>query len=212
MQEKIIEMRLSEIVKFERSIELASGMREIIEYLGEQRIVELDKVNIQILHCSQIHGVDHINRVIVLGSLLAARENVSENDWIILLNALKYHDIGRINDKVDDSHGLRGAELIRKLYERDFLKDEIKTKEELDILCETVRLHSINDNYLSAVRNSNPRLYRIVSLLKDADNLDRVRLSDLDPRFLRSRNAVDMISFAEQLYRNYRLQKYLNKE
>jgi hypothetical protein len=40
----------------------------------------------------------------------------------------------------------------------------------------------------------------LTSLLKDADGLDRVRLGDLDPRFLRNPQARDMIPFAEALF------------
>ena len=38
--------------------------------------------------------------------------------------------------------------------------------------------------------------WRLTSLLKDADGLDRVRLGDLDPRRLRNPQARDMIPFA----------------
>lgn len=37
-------------------------------------------------------------------------------------------------------------------------------------------------------------------LLKDADGLDRVRLGDLDPSYLRFPEARDMVGFAEDLY------------
>jgi hypothetical protein len=39
--------------------------------------------------------------------------------------------------------------------------------------------------------------WRLTSLLKDADGLDRVRLGDLDPRRLRNPQARSMITFAE---------------
>ncbi len=42
--------------------------------------------------------------------------------------------------------------------------------------------------------------WRLTSLLKDADGLDRVRLDDLDPRYLRNPQAREMVVFAEALF------------
>jgi hypothetical protein len=42
--------------------------------------------------------------------------------------------------------------------------------------------------------------WRLTSLLKDADGLDRVRLGDLDPRYLRNPEAREMVGFAEALF------------
>ncbi len=42
--------------------------------------------------------------------------------------------------------------------------------------------------------------WRLTSLLKDADGLDRVRLGDLDPRYLRNPHAREMVRFAEALF------------
>jgi hypothetical protein len=42
--------------------------------------------------------------------------------------------------------------------------------------------------------------WRLTSLLKDADALDRVRIGDLDPRYLRHPGARGMIRFARRLF------------
>jgi hypothetical protein len=42
--------------------------------------------------------------------------------------------------------------------------------------------------------------WRLASLLKDADGLDRVRLGDLDPRYLRHPVSRTMTRFAERLF------------
>lgn len=44
--------------------------------------------------------------------------------------------------------------------------------------------------------------WRMTSLLKDADGLDRVRRGDLDPRYLRNPQAREMVGFAEGLFRD----------
>ena len=43
--------------------------------------------------------------------------------------------------------------------------------------------------------------WNLIALLKDADGLDRVRLGDLDPSYLRHSEARGTIRFAERLYR-----------
>ena len=45
-----------------------------------------------------------------------------------------------------------------------------------------------------------PRAVGLTCLLKDADNLDRVRLSGLAPRFLRYDSAKDLVGFAQRLF------------
>jgi hypothetical protein len=40
----------------------------------------------------------------------------------------------------------------------------------------------------------------LTTLLKDADALDRVRLGDLDARYLRHREAHGMICFAQEVF------------
>ena len=42
--------------------------------------------------------------------------------------------------------------------------------------------------------------WRLTSLLKDADGLDRVRLGDLDARYLRNPQAREMVGYAEALF------------
>jgi hypothetical protein len=42
--------------------------------------------------------------------------------------------------------------------------------------------------------------YRLMALLKDADGLDRVRLGDLEPHWLRHDPARMMVPFAQRLY------------
>ena len=52
---------------------------------------------------------------------------------------------------------------------------------------------------LEELDRSHPH-WRLTSLLKDADGLDRVRLGDLDPLFLRNDESRAMVPFAHALY------------
>ncbi len=40
----------------------------------------------------------------------------------------------------------------------------------------------------------------LIALLKDADGLDRVRLGDLDPSYLRLPESLTMVDFAQRLF------------
>ncbi len=42
--------------------------------------------------------------------------------------------------------------------------------------------------------------FRLTHLLKDADGLDRVRLGDLNPKYLRTPQAHDLVNFAQSLF------------
>jgi hypothetical protein len=54
-----------------------------------------------------------------------------------------------------------------------------------------------------SIRNELPRTHPhwpLTALLKDADGLDRVRLGDLDPTYLRHPEAREMVAYAEALF------------
>ena len=64
---------------------------------------------------SRLHGAGHISRVMVLGALLAQRAQLDENVTQLLMYACAYHDVGRVDDSVDDEHGLRAALQVEEL-------------------------------------------------------------------------------------------------
>ena len=64
------------------------------------------------LYQSHIHGIGHIERVLLFGGLIAMQNHCSEEDTRLLLLACSYHDIGRIDDSLDDDHGRRSSEKL----------------------------------------------------------------------------------------------------
>lgn len=146
-------------------------------------------------HQSSLHGRAHVARVLVHAfRLIAATGFVEETSR--LWASVYLHDIARRHDGVSRRHGAdawaRLADLpeVRELFARGGVRDE-----DYPAIEAAVSGHS---------RGEPPPGHphkRLMSLLKDADGLDRVRLGDLDPAYLRHPEAVGMVAFAERLYR-----------
>ena len=114
-----------------------------------------------------------------------------------LFRAASYHDVGRTFDGFDIYHGARSALRLERLTGQ--------TGEPLKQLQAAVTAHSRPDRDMaSVVASFQPadldRAMTLTRLLKDADNLDRVRLGDLNPRFLRHESARSLAGFARRLF------------
>ena len=160
-----------------------------------------------VLYESSLHGPGHIERVMFLGALIAWRVSLSEVDTQLLMTACSYHDIGRIHDGVDDDHGRRSA---KKLREMAHLIPAELTGYDQRILFAIITAHSLSDKskHDIALRYRIPaeqraRYLELAACLKDADNLDRVRLDDLDISHLRHEVSIDLVPFAKALYAKY---------
>ncbi len=160
-----------------------------------------------VLYESSLHGPGHIERVMLLGALIAWRVSLCDIDTQLLLTACSYHDIGRMHDGVDDDHGRRSA---KKLREMSHLIPPVLTGYDLRILFAIITAHSLPsaDKYDIGVRYHIPteqkdRYLELAACLKDADNLDRVRLGDLEISHLRHEVSVDLAPFARELYAKY---------
>ena len=81
-------------------------------YLFKQ---SMDKLQEDKLFVSSVHGEAHILRVCILCFFLAEKLEIDDEEFMDVLETAKYHDIGRINEKADKRHGLRGAELMSRM-------------------------------------------------------------------------------------------------
>jgi uncharacterized protein len=81
------------------------------------------------------HGVVHWARVLENGLRLA--EMTGANEQVVTLFAL-FHDSRRINEKLDEGHGLRGGELARTLRTRLFDLAE----QEFELFFQACHLHT----------------------------------------------------------------------
>ena len=152
------------------------------------------------LFVSHIHGLGHIERTILQGGFCAMEEALGEEDTRLLLECCSYHDVGRVDDWVDDLHGHRSAQRIGELTGR--------TGEELLLIQGAVDAHSRRDAVLEETvagygAQDRQRAIDLALRLKDADGLDRARLGDLDPRYLRRAGSRSRVKLAEEVYRRY---------
>ncbi|WP_297790332.1 hypothetical protein [uncultured Anaerococcus sp.] len=159
-----------------------------------------EKLNTAILFKSNIHGKDHIERVIFFAVLLAYAYKLSDDETNILVNAASLHDTKRVNDGWDTEHGERAA-LSSITYAHGVREDD------LPILQAVIAAHSRNDDLMDETikefvkdQKDREKAKRLAKFFKDADGLDRVRINHLDPAYLRNSYAVELVDFAYKLY------------
>jgi hypothetical protein len=146
------------------------------------------------LHRSTLHGQAHVGRVMIHALRLIEATGFTECACA-LWAAVYLHDIARVHDGRSKGHGAdawaRLATLpdVRELLARGGVRDA-----DLPAIQSAVTLHSRGEADPGAVHK------RLTDLIKDADGLDRVRLGDLRPKYLRTPQARTMVAFAERLY------------
>lgn len=153
-------------------------------------------LNDEILYRSEIHGLKHILNVCFFSYLIACNENLYGRDLDILLEISLYHDIGRIDDREDREHGHRGA--------NKYLV-QMKAKDIDMIIPAVIHAHSLLDEEANMVfkqyniaESQYNRYLKLLSIVKDADALDRFRLcsNSLKPEYLRIEFSTQLISLA----------------
>ena len=157
-------------------------------------------LNTDILYKSHIHGQGHIERVILLSLLLSFYYKLDKNDTDILRFAASLHDTKRVDDSYDTEHGYRAA-----LYSIGYAKINENDK---NILQAVLATHSRSDSKMDQtieeffVKDMDRARY-LSKLFKDADALDRVRLGDLDEKYLRNDFSLDLVDFSDKLFNKY---------
>lgn len=146
-----------------------------------------------------VHGLKHVWRVLFLVYGLSHMLKVDKRDRKLLSLAVQIHDIGRTSDGEDPGHGVEGYKKAVNLSLLPILEDE-----EIETLRFIVENHCINDGLaakqLSLYNINDPnRALRLLSIFKDADGLDRVRISDLDARYLRNTAALELFKVSHDL-------------
>ncbi len=191
-------------------------LKSILEGLSKEQIERLKKeyetLDKNVLYLSILHGPDHIERTIFWTFLLSEKYLSSDIDKRIVLDAAKYHDIGRRNDFEDREHGMLSAKKVCSLLNNPIYEEE----ENRNLLCAIIELHSLSDEeekkmiqrYHLTNLGSFIRMWKI---LKDADGLDRIRLSQgltkisaLNPAYLRLEQSLHFIKASHQLCTYYR--------
>lgn len=132
-----------------------------------------------------VHGFLHARRVLLLSLLIASLSGMDDVDLTIIARAAIYHDIGREQEMEDEVHGELGAARAQAL---GLLSD--LDPADAALVQHLITVHCLPDEIafarLRALEPEDPgRARMLLCVLKDADGLDRVRLRDLDPSYLR---------------------------
>lgn len=191
------------------------SLKEMLEMIKNHKYFDIFKeemtsIDLEKIYKSETHGISHNERVAIFIMAICVLEEYTEDEVRIALNGAKYHDIGRVNDYEDDTHGLRSSELLDKIN----LNLSAEDKEILKCACIG---HSIDDEFydeiITDIKDSK-KAVRALQTLKDADALDRVRLEfdGLNPNYLRTKSSKKLIAAAYELYENYYLIKELENE
>ena len=158
-----------------------------------------DRLNTDILFDSNIHGKDHIERVIFFTHLLAYHYELDNKDTDVLRNAASLHDTKRVNDGWDTEHGHRAAvESIGYSY---------ADKADDRVVQAVIAAHAAEDEFMDDTLrefinedDDFERTKRLSKFFKDSDGLDRVRINHLDPAYLRNDFSKELVDLAYELY------------
>jgi hypothetical protein len=146
-------------------------------------------------HASTLHGQAHVARVMVHAFRLIAVTGWTD-ETPALWAAVYLHDIARTHDGVCHRHG---GDAMRKFEARPDVRALFAQGGVTDLDYAAIHTAVVHHCVPKELDRTHPH-WRLTSLLKDADGLDRVRLGDLDPRFLRHPQSRAMVGFAEALF------------
>lgn len=145
-----------------------------------------------------IHGISHIRRTLILALLMAYLDKLSDQQTRILAYASVYHDIGRKHDGKDNDHGYESYQKATKQGLLNSLADK-----EVRIIRELIERHAIDDTLAfsleTVAEDIRDEVRFLLRYFKDSDNLDRVRIHDLNVDYLRTQIARQMTVVAQQL-------------
>lgn len=163
----------------------------------------MKNIKSEMLYKSHGHGINHNIRTSIFTLIISAYEGVSIKDFKLVIEAAKYHDIGRSNDLDDKSHGLISSQKINFLNKK-------YSKDDMNYLKTIIECHSLDDKFFENVAKRNSiknikRCRKLFNILKDSDALDRARLEDpfIKKELLRTKTSIKLIPFAYELFESY---------
>lgn len=165
------------------------GQNQINEFMKYRDLI----VSENHFHPKGIHGVKHAERVLFHCVNLANVNKLTDEQKDILYLAAVYHDIGRESDGSDIMHGYKSYEKLEKLNLLNI--QNVDKKNTIKYIIEN---HCIEDNKRKDIYVNSDSSF-LLDLFKDADALDRIRISDLNKEYLRNYHSKRMIHIAWRL-------------
>lgn len=155
-------------------------------------------INFQV---SKFHNRSHMKRVLSNSLIIGDYYDLGHRDMERLAIASSFHDSRRKNDGIDLGHGKRGADHYKEFSLKEGWEYD-------DVIYWTITYHDRNDQkgeeFFQQMENDHTGSHLIYQIFKDSDGLDRQRLGRkaLNPDFLRTDKALEMIDFAYHVYQN----------
>lgn len=147
-------------------------------------------------HISSIHGLRHILRVLINCEVINSLEGYTWSSTLMVAATL--HDIRRLNDKDDKTHGFRAAEWMRQNHKSIPITKNF-TFDEMESTCHIISSHERPFELIP------PEIYqkfgKPIDILKAADALDRFRLPSQKwwpkKEFIRAKSACFILELAK---------------
>ena len=175
---------------------------EINRYYGTLGI-RLRQVEMQSseFFAGNLQGTGHAERVMILGTLIAALAPMDDKYMPWVIDACAWHDIMRRGNGTDVQHGEQAADIVERYT--------VARGDDLRIVQAAIAAHSRGDRKMRGMMDRYGVQDRIgcelvACVLKDADALDRVRSGDLNEKYLRLEPSKSLIGFAQWLYGEWR--------
>ena len=198
-------VRPGSVVVNNTTLMYAMDENEIHEAIGTTQHLYRDKAkSLQQLYLNKKaseHDCMHSLRVLFLSLLIGALEECTSEELQRIAEAAIYHDCGRTDDGENDTHGTAAA----RIYKNRGGKNKM--------VAFAITAHCMDDDRVQKmIRHKFPEsarqtVWRIVSILKDADALDRVRFGfsgaspapdGLDVNFLRNKSSLRLVGIAQK--------------
>jgi len=148
------------------------------------------------------HGIEHNYRVLLLIREICFIEKIADDQKEMLEFCAIFHDIGRVHDGNDDTHGFRST---KKLEENEYYGlrafNHSLTRYIIENHCvhDSTAFHNIRKY---KVRNREEAVF-LIKAFKDSDNLDRVRQGDFDSSYLRLPVSHTLIPYANEIFHTH---------
>jgi hypothetical protein len=146
-------------------------------------------------HQSSLHGINHTYRVMLHVLNIGQKANL-DGEILPAWCAAYIHDMARKHDGYCTEHGAWSANTKLPIFRGFFAQQGVDT-DGLRAIKAAVANHSVRHE----MTHQHP-YYKITALLKDADALDRIRISEtnLKVKYLRYPVTASLVDFAKALY------------
>lgn len=197
------------------TFKITNEFKEELKFINQETYEQIQDMKERNLYDGKLlHSDRHIQNVMLFSGILGQQFGLTSRQQMLLLEAAKFHDAGRINDG-DRNHALASANIagnkLKRIYSSEDLKiiqiaieyHEVVEKDTGKL--DKVKLQELFDKYELDTGHYDEAA-KIAEILKDADALDRTRFAErgrLKEVYLHSDKSRSLVNFATALNEQY---------